>query len=93
MNVFITKSGLTYVFVENKREEEDDGAARRLSAKNKSMQSEADKVLPMKRVKIRGRDNKFIFSVKELPAKVGIDPYNYLVDRIPDDNVKSLDVN
>jgi hypothetical protein len=28
--------------------------------------------------------------VKEVPLKVGIDPYNYLVDRIPDDNVKSI---
>jgi hypothetical protein len=52
--------------------------------------AESEKVLLMKRLKIRGRQNKFVFRVKEVPLKVGIDPYNYLVDRIPDDNVKSI---
>jgi len=52
--------------------------------------AESEKVILMKRLKIRGRQNKFVFRVKELPLKVGIDPYNYLVDRIPDDNVKTI---
>jgi len=30
--------------------------------------------------------------VDELPAKAGIDPYNKLIDRIPDDNLISVDV-
>ncbi len=30
--------------------------------------------------------------VDELPAKAGIDPYNKLIDRIPDDNLISVDL-
>ena len=50
-------------------------------------------MLLKQRVKIRGRQNKFVFRVKELPVRVGIDPYNYLVDRIPDDNIKGVSEN
>jgi len=46
------------------------------------------KPLLMQRIKIGKADNTFVFRVKEKPSQVGIDPYNYLVDRIPDDNVK-----
>jgi ABC-2 type transport system permease protein len=30
--------------------------------------------------------NTFTFKVKELPHNAGIDVYNYLIDRIPEDN-------
>jgi hypothetical protein len=47
----------------------------------------AENVLLMKRVKILKRKNKFVFKVKELPVKAGIDPYHYLIDRVADDNI------
>ncbi len=46
------------------------------------------KALFYKRMKINKKDNTFTFKVKELPYQAGIDPYNYLIDRVPDDNVK-----
>lgn len=48
------------------------------------------KVLAYKRYKITKKDNTFTFKTKEIPAQAGIDPYNYLIDRIPDDNIKSV---
>lgn len=48
------------------------------------------KVLVYKRLKINKKDNTFTFKTKELPYEAGIDPYNYLIDRIPDDNLKQL---
>jgi ABC-2 type transport system permease protein len=48
------------------------------------------KVLINQRLKISKKDNVFTFKTKELPYNAGIDPYNYLIDRIPDDNVKSF---
>ena len=33
----------------------------------------------------------FSFITDKLPVKVGIDPYNKMIDRIPDDNVKNLE--
>ncbi len=32
----------------------------------------------------------YTFTVSELPDKAGVDPFNLLIDRIPDDNVKSV---
>ena len=49
------------------------------------------KVLVMQRVKINRKENTYVFRVKEKPYQVGIDPYNYLIDRIPDDNLKKID--
>ena len=49
------------------------------------------KVLVYKRLKINKKDNTFKFKTKELPYEAGIDPYNYLIDRIPDDNLKKLE--
>lgn len=46
------------------------------------------KVLAFKRVKLVKKENVFTFKTVEKPYNVGIDPYNYLIDRIPDDNVK-----
>lgn len=44
--------------------------------------------LVYERVKITDTEQSFSFYVDALPVQVGIDPYNYLVDRVPDDNVK-----
>jgi aminopeptidase N len=49
------------------------------------------KPLVYKRLKITKKDNTFVFKTKTEPNKAGIDPYNYLIDRIPDDNVKSVE--
>ncbi len=49
------------------------------------------KPLLLKRLKLTKRDNVFTFHVKEKPVQAGIDPYNYLIDRTPDDNLKSFD--
>lgn len=49
------------------------------------------KVLVYKRVKINKKYNTFIFKIKEKPGKAGIDPYNYLIDKIADDNLKTLE--
>ncbi len=46
------------------------------------------KPLVYERVKITDAEQSFSYFVDEVPAQVGIDPYNYLVDRVPDDNVK-----
>jgi hypothetical protein len=53
---------------------------------------ELGKPLVLKRVKLDKAENSFRFSVTEKPVLVGIDPYNYLVDRIPDDNTKKISV-
>jgi len=43
------------------------------------------------RVKISAEKNTFTFVVNELPDKAGIDPNYYLVDRMPDDNLKAVE--
>ena len=56
-------------------------------------QDDADlgKVLLRKRIKINKKDNTFVFRVKDLPYQAGIDPYNYLIDRVPDDNIRKIE--
>ncbi len=49
------------------------------------------KPLLMKRLKLNQKENTFKFRTQELPYQVGIDPYNYLIDRIPDDNLKRVE--
>jgi ABC-2 type transport system permease protein len=49
------------------------------------------KPLVYKRLKITKKENTYIFKTKAEPYKAGIDPYNYLIDRIPDDNVKKVE--
>jgi ABC-2 type transport system permease protein len=49
------------------------------------------KVLFRKRVRLTKKDNTFVFKVKGLPYQAGIDPYNYLVDRVPDDNIRKVE--
>jgi ABC-2 type transport system permease protein len=46
------------------------------------------RALIYKRIKLDRKDNNFTFRTKEKPYQVGIDPYNYLIDRLPDDNLK-----
>jgi len=46
------------------------------------------KALVYKRLRIERKTNNFTFRTKEKPYQVGIDPYNYLIDRQPDDNLK-----
>ena len=47
--------------------------------------------LLMKRMKLANKENTFTFRIKEKPYQAGIDPYNYLIDRIPDDNLKRVE--
>jgi aminopeptidase N len=49
------------------------------------------KALVYKRMKINKKENEFSFRIKEKPGQAGIDPYNYLVDRLPDDNVRRVE--
>lgn len=46
--------------------------------------------LAMERHEIVTGEQTFTFNVKERPARVGIDPYIRMIDRNPDDNLKSL---
>ena len=62
-----------------------------LFAKSDNDENQTGKVILTKRLKITKKDNIFKFKVKELPYNAGIDPYNYLIDRIPDDNLKALE--
>jgi ABC-2 type transport system permease protein len=43
--------------------------------------------------KIKPGESTIKIRVKGLPAKAGIDPYTKLIDRIPDDNTKSVEIN
>ncbi len=45
-----------------------------------------DKKLLFKKFKITGKEQTFEFLVNEKPVKVGIDPYNKLIDRTPENN-------
>jgi hypothetical protein len=49
------------------------------------------KVLAYQRIKLTKKENTFRFKTKELPYEAGIDPYNYLIDRIPEDNLKKVE--
>ncbi|HXD92568.1 MAG TPA: M1 family aminopeptidase [Bacteroidia bacterium] len=50
------------------------------------------KPLLLQRFKLTKKDNVFTFRVKEKPYQAGIDPYNYLIDRLPEDNLKRVGV-
>lgn len=49
------------------------------------------KPILIKRLKITQKENTFVFKTKKQPYQAGIDPYNYLIDRVPDDNMKTLE--
>ncbi|HMP99534.1 MAG TPA: M1 family aminopeptidase [Cyclobacteriaceae bacterium] len=55
--------------------------------KNKKLLGEP---LYYKRLKITEKENVFTIRVKDKPYQAGIDPYNYLIDRLPEDNVKRV---
>jgi ABC-2 type transport system permease protein len=42
-------------------------------------------------VKVESENNTYTFVVDQQPDKAGIDPNYYLVDRMPDDNVKEVE--
>lgn len=48
------------------------------------------KTLYRQRVKITQRDNTFTFVTDEKPKEAGVDPFSLLVDRNPEDNLKSM---
>jgi aminopeptidase N len=48
------------------------------------------KALEVKRVKITHKEQVFTFFTNEKPYQAGIDPYYYMVDRVPDDNLKKV---
>jgi aminopeptidase N len=48
------------------------------------------KPLEMRRLRMREKEGTFVFITKEKPWQAGIDPYSYLVDRVPDDNLKKV---
>jgi hypothetical protein len=50
------------------------------------------RTLHRERVRITQARNRYTFSVPEAPQKAGIDPFSLLIDRVPDDNVKKVDV-
>src|SRR5262249_33773145 len=50
------------------------------------------KTLYRERKKITQAQNRFAFTTAELPQKAGIDPFSLLVDRVPADNVKKIEV-
>ena len=49
------------------------------------------KALVYQRIKVIRKENSFAFHTTEKPYEVGIDPNNYLIDRLPDDNLKKLE--
>jgi hypothetical protein len=50
------------------------------------------RTLHRERVKIRQTRNRYSFTTAELPQKAGIDPFSLLVDRVPADNLKKVDL-
>lgn len=61
-----------------------------LFAASDNDENKTGKVILTKRIRITKKYNVFKFRVKELPYNAGIDSYNYLIDRFPDDNLKAL---
>ena len=53
-------------------------------------ENQLGKPLIYRRLKLTQKENNFTFTVDEKPYQAGIDPYNYLIDRIPKDNVKKV---
>ena len=50
------------------------------------------KTLYRERVLMKSGIGTYTFTVNEVPDKAGIDPFALLIDRIPDDNVKTVDL-
>jgi ABC-2 type transport system permease protein len=47
-------------------------------------------VLTFEKHRVTTGEMSFVFTVDEKPSHVGIDPYNKLIDRNSDDNLKAL---
>jgi hypothetical protein len=47
--------------------------------------------LYLKKHKLKAGEHKITVRVKGKPKTAGVDPYNILIDRIPDDNTGSVD--
>ena len=47
--------------------------------------------LVLKRVWVKPGKSSYTLITKKLPVKAGIDPYNKMIDRVPDDNLISVD--
>jgi hypothetical protein len=52
-----------------------------------------DRVLMGGKRKLPGGDSSVTVTVKEKPSEVGVDPYNILIDRMPGDNRKQVNLN
>ena len=48
------------------------------------------KPIEMRKFRMRDKDATFVLTTKEKPWQAGIDPYCYLVDRMPEDNLKRV---
>jgi ABC-2 type transport system permease protein len=59
-------------------------------AKSEKNGKKTDKELYLKKHKITKINNKISLIVNELPAEVGVDPYNKLIDADSNDNRKDL---
>ena len=49
-------------------------------------------VLALQKERIRQEQQSFTVTVNQRPVSVGIDPYNKMIDRNPDDNVTSVSI-
>ena len=49
-------------------------------------------IILIERQRVNQNEQSFTFTVEERPVSVGIDPFNKMIDRSPDDNVKSIEV-
>lgn len=47
-------------------------------------------VIHIEKLRVNNEEQTFVFQVDTRPVSVGIDPFNKLIDRNPDDNVKSV---
>lgn len=47
-------------------------------------------VIHVEKLRVNQEEQSFVFTVDTLPISVGIDPFNKLVDRNPEDNVKNI---
>lgn len=47
--------------------------------------------LILEKVWVKPGKSIFKYTTKKLPIKAGIDPYNKMIDRIPDDNVMTVE--
>jgi ABC-2 type transport system permease protein len=52
-----------------------------------SGKKDEEKPLYLKKEKITQANQSFEIVVDQMPTRAGIDPYNKLIDRIPDDNI------